>query len=259
MSELIDKINEAVGLGSSHPRWPGETNLENALIRFAWLVEKEYLGSPGANWTVENSQFFGQVDSQALVNLKNQVDSLYNLITLVPAWSTFTPAQRASISAQTGIWLQNLIPGPDYTQNTVLLVDPASEEFGGCFDPALEDGPTVGPCEVAFRSDCFTLSMPSNRDFQTSNWSRTFGCNDYFYSVEQAVDLITQTVSLIDGEVGLNQDGGVGVAEIGGAVLDEVITTRDAVTDADAEIIVPWFVFAAAGVLGFLALRGLRA
>lgn len=253
----LEAVNSALGLGSGYSRYPGETNLENSLSRFAWLVSRDVTGNTGQGWDPSFSPYYGQVSDSILIELDQQVAQLYFLIGHVPAWSSFTAAQRVNISAQTGVWLQNLIPGPDYSQDTVLLVDPATTTYQGeCADPGAES--SSEPCEVEFQSDCFTISMPSNRGVNAWNWSRTFGCEDYFYGVERAVDQISQTVAQIESEAGAHTDGGVGIAEIGEAVLDEVVTTKDAVGDEGGEVVIPWFVFAGAAIIGLLAWRGAR-
>jgi hypothetical protein len=245
-------------IGENVTRYPGETNLHNSVARFSYMVESEYL--QGGYGTPTGMSLAAQADYQGA--LQQRIDNLNVLVLDVPAWRNFSAMRRASISAQTGTFIQNLIPGPDFTQNTVLLWDPATTTWGDCADPSLEaatmaEGGT--PCEAEFLSDCFTISMPSNRNWQTQNWVRTFGCEDFFYALQQAVDQVTLVLVEIDAALNLNTEGEVGLAELGEAVLDEVVTTKAGVTDEGAKVIVPWFAFAIAGAVGLLAWRGLRA
>lgn len=209
-------------------RYPGETNLQNSVLSFAWAVESEYLG----DWGGSPTPLAADVDPELRMQLESRIQELYDVAGSPPRWADFTPAERVNISAQTGLFLRWFMSGPDYTQDTVLLEDPATVEWGGCANPDdLEAASNGTPCEAVFQSDCFTIAMPSNRGIQAQNYGRLFGCPDFFFKLEAAVARVSETLADIDAELGLNVDGEVGLAEVGEAVLDEVTTTKDALEE----------------------------
>ena len=236
-------------------RYPGETNLQNSVLFFAWSVEAEYLGDYSSN----PAPLAADATPELRMQLETRVQDLYDVAGSPPRWADFTPAQRANISAQSGLWLRWFMSGPDYTQDTVLLEDPATVEWGGCANlDDLEAAANGVPCEVSFQSDCYTIAMPSNRGIQAQNYGRLFGCPDFFYQLEQAVARVSETVADIDAQLSLNVAGEVGLAEVGEAVLDEVVTTKAALEEIGPVETPTSLKLVAALALGLVALKVLK-